>query len=124
MIAQKYIPFVKKINYDYTALDGKSLADIVEVLYTWQQLKSDEENKFLIKRYSLTQITLDNSIKQFTVNINSSDFNKVEDKQIYFEVFSIKYSGESFFRDIVLKNPDNDTYSTIEIRSAWTQITN
>lgn len=123
MLAQRNIPFTRTFNYDYTSLDNKSVIDIIEVIYTWQQLKEDAENKFLIKRFSLNQITLDQETKNFSVEIKSTDFSKVIDNETYFEILSIKYSGDSFFRDIILKNPDRDTYSTIEIKPSWTQIT-
>ena len=123
MLAQRNIPFTRIFNYDYTSLDNKSVIDIIEVIYTWQQLKEDAENKFLIKRFSLNQITLDQETKNFSVEIKSTDFSKVIDNETYFEILSIKYSGDSFFRDIILKNPDRDTYSTIEIKPSWTQIT-
>lgn len=123
MLVQKGIPFTKKITYDYELLDGKSLSDIVEVLYTWQQLKEDVDTKFLLKRYSLNNISLDNENKEFTIQIKNTDFSKVIDNEIYYEILSIKYSGDVSFRDIVLKNPDGDTYSTIHIKPAWVQIT-
>lgn len=123
MLAQRNTPFTRIFNYDYTSLDNKSVIDIIEVIYTWQQLKEDAENKFLIKRFSLNQITLDQETKNFSVEIKSTDFSKVIDNETYFEILSIKYSGDSFFRDIILKNPDGDTYSTIEIKPSWTQIT-
>lgn len=121
MIAQKNIPLTRKTIYDYISLDGKELSDIIEIQYTWQQLKEDDDDEYLIKKYSLNEISLDEETKEFTIEIDSNDFENVVDNQIYYEIFSIKYEGDDNFRDKVLKNADGDTYATIDIRPAWTQ---
>lgn len=121
MLVQRNVPFTKTINYDYVSIDNKSLEDIVQVLYTWQQLKADPDDSFLIKKLSLNEIILNDATKDFTIEIGPNDFQDVLDNEIYFEIFSIKYVGDVNFRDTILKNADNDTYSTIQIESSWTQ---
>lgn len=122
MLVQKYIPFTREFVYDYTAIDGKVLGDIEDVLYTWQQKKDDVDNAFLLKRYTVADITINDSLKKITVSILSTDFGNVFDGQSYKEIFSIKYTGDTNFRDFVLKT-SKGLDSEIKIDAPWVQLT-
>lgn len=123
MLVQKYIPFTREFVYDYAAIDGKAVGDIEEVLYSWQIQKGDVDDAYLLKRRTLAEITVNDSTKMITVPILNTDFGNVMDNVSYKEIFSIKYTGDSNFRDYVLKTSDGKSDSEIKISDPWVQLT-
>ena len=122
MKIQRNIPLTRQFTYDYAAIDGKAIGDIEDVLYTWQINKGDKDDAYLLKRYTVSGITIDDGTKLFTVQIANTDYGSVLDGHKYKEIFSIKYTGDASFRDYVLQNR-NGGDSEIEIEGAWVQLT-
>jgi len=115
-------PFKRVWTYDYVSIDGKTLADIEEIVYSLQIRKSNDDAMYLLKRRTDGSIVVDDATKKITFSGVAADFANLTNDTEYTQIFGIKYTGDTIFTEYVLKDSSGqDEYIVTE--SNWLQIT-
>ena len=122
-IVEKFSTFDREFVFDYTAVDGKSVGDIVEAVYMLALEKEDGDSLYLLKRRTVAGVSVVDASKVWTINILDSDQDKIIIDQPYREIFGIKYTGDTKFRTYPLMDANGTQDSVITFTKPWFEIT-
>lgn len=118
----RYQRYTVSFVYDYATLDGKVEGDISEVIWSLQTGPQDADSAVMTKTLG-SGITIDDSTKTFSVSIGVGDYDNVKLNKEYFQIFGIKYTGDTRFREFRLKNSSNTSLNaTIKVVQNWLEL--
>jgi hypothetical protein len=120
---EKYQTVNREFVFDYEAVDGKILADIVEAVYMLTIEREDADDAYMLKRRTVAGVSVNDASKVWTVNIIDSDYDNIVEGKSYKEIFGIKYTGDTRFRTYPLMDANGTQQSELTIKKPWFQIT-